>query len=163
MVSRTWLWHMRSPFGARQSARRRKKGARKWRRGLKCQKQKSPPQPNNYRPSNEDFHKLKSPHSVLRQLSLFPHTPFFKMIFPICFFKFCFVQRQQSFSYNKLICKRLGGGLYCACRRLRGNLKSIWKESRSSVCGGLAQWVPKDLYPIKPHQNLNPARSSTVF
>ena len=26
-----------------------------------------------------------------------------------------------------------------------------------------AQWVAKDLYPIKPHQTPNPTRSSTVL
>ena len=137
------IWgHHLGPDSLPAVARSEEKGARKWRRGLKCQKQKSPPRPSDYRPSNEDFHKLKCPHSVPRQLSLFPHTPSFEMLFRICVFNFCSVQREQSFSYNKIICKRLSGGLYCARRRLRGNLKSIWKESRSSVCGGLGSVGP---------------------
>ena len=52
------------------------------------------PQPDNYRPSNEDFHKLRGPHLVPRQLS---HSPFPDLL-KILYFSliFAFVKRENN-------------------------------------------------------------------
>ena len=90
---------------------------------------------NDYHLTNGDFHKL-------RRLSFLSQT-IIKRTFPcpfshemFCPLKFSFVRnRKQLFSSDPVIRKRLGGGWYCTCLSLRGNFKSIWKESRSSVYG----------------------------